>query len=382
MHIKRFLKKGRAHLAILALGLFLLIPGRASASAIQVGFPQTVHGNAATVSVPAKVYLTGGMLQQMFQSEISQQIPQTVSSIIASMVKQLPAEDQGWASEMASSLLQPSATLVSITPQASGLLVTLKLSLYQGDPRPTTDSLLVGFSVSNASTIQVTALPINGKTGLVSGPLLTFHIPVGTLKTVSTITQCGDADLGVGLMFPLSTGTQNQTTSQTQSASSSVTLSDKQVNTSLAATANPPSYIELPASSLAQVGSSLGTMTISSSLTAQKIQVSTQGSNLLLNSDIHWHGLLIGTAVSTIAPGAANGNLVMHVTGTKLQILDNLISFPLNQYNQQIEKALNAELSGILKGTFTVTQAAVGPNAHLSCAASTSLLLGGTLVLG
>jgi hypothetical protein len=70
----------------------------------------------------------------------------------------------------------------------------------------------------------------------------------------------------------------------------------------------------------------------------------------------------------------------MKVTSTSMQILDNLISFPMNSYNQQIQQTLNNDLSGALTGIFDVAQAQVGPNAQLPCAASTSLLLGGTLV--
>jgi hypothetical protein len=292
------------------------------------------------------------------------------------MVGQLPKDDQGWATQLANSLLQPSASVVSIAPQSGGLLVTFKVDLYSGDPHPITTDLLVGFKVASATTIQVSALPINGKAGLVSGPLLTFSLPLGTLSTVKPETSCGTADLGIGLKFPVKLGSTNTTTSQTQAAAGGQTLSYAQ------ALAAPVvnSYIELPESSLAQLGSSIGKVAISSSLTAQNIRIGVQGKNLTVTSDVYWHGLEIGVAVSTVSPGAANGKLVMTVTSTSMQILDNLISFPMNSYNQQIQQTLNNDLSGALTGIFNVAQAQIGPNAQLPCAASTSLLLGGTLV--
>lgn len=374
MRSKRFFKIGGGVLAVLALCALLLLPGRVSALAAPA---------PSTVSVNANVYLTDGMLQSLFQGNVDQEIPQAVQAVIANIVNQLPKQDQNWASEMAGALLQPSATLISVTPQAQGLLVTLKVSLYQGDPKPLTVSLLVGFSVARPSTIQVTSLPINGKPGLISGTLMTFHMPIGSLNTVSPLTKCGDADLGIGLKFPISLSSQSQTTGQTQTSGGTVELSDTVSGPTMPRATAPgqSSYIELPASSLAQLGSGLGTMTISSSLTAQNIKVGVKGSNLTLTSDIHWYGLLIGTAVSTVAPEASKGDLVMHVTNTTLQILGGLISFPLNKYNQQIEQELNAELSGALAGKFNVAQAAIGPNTHLPCAASTSLVMGGTISL-
>jgi hypothetical protein len=162
-------------------------------------------------------------------------------------------------------------------------------------------------------------------------------------------------------------------------ASMAVTTSSMNVT---APAADPASYVEIPASSLAQLGSSMGTLPISSSLTAQNIRVGVSGSDLTATSDIYWYGLDIGTAVSTLAPGAASGNLVVHVLNTNLQILDGLISFPMNSYNQQVEQMLNTKLNSALTGKFTVTQAAIGANPHLSCAGSNSLVLGGTLALG
>jgi len=396
MRKKHFVRAG-AILTVLALCALLSAPVQAAARASHINS----HSTDATTSINANVYLTTQMMQPMFQNSISQQIPQIVGNAIASTVNQLPKQDQGWAAQMANALLQPSATLLSLTPEKGGLLATLKVSLYPGDPRPTTTGILIGFSVTNPTTIQVTALPAaNGSQSVVNGPLTTLQVPIGTLNSIAATPNCGDADLSINLKFPISLGqASSQSTASTMpvaysslTASASVPASYTNVTAPMAVTtsstnvtaltADPASYVEIPASSLAQLGSSMGTLPISSSLTAQNIRVGVSGSNLTATSDIYWYGLDIGTAVSTLAPRAANGNLLVHVLNTNLQILDGLISFPMNSYNQQVEQMLNTKLNSALTGKFTVTQAAIGANPHLSCAGSNSLVLGGTLALG
>lgn len=373
MLIKRSIQMTGAFLVVLALCAFLYTPARAATRSAGTDLRTSVS-NGSPTSVNANVYVTQQMLQPMFRSNLSQAIPQMVGNALVSTIGQLPKQDQGWASQMAGALLQPSATLVSLKPQAGGLLTTIKLDLYPGDPKPMTASILIGLKVTGASTIQVTALPpVNGGQSLVSGPLMTMQVPLGSLNTIHTTPSCGDADLNINLKFPISLGASGQ-------ASSGTTPAAPLVYTRSAASALN-SYIELPAASLAQLGSSIGSMKVSSSLTAENIRVGVQNSNLLVTSDIHWHGILIGTAVSTMIPGAANGNLVVHVLKTDLQIFGGLISFPVNSYNQQIQQDLNTELNGALQGAFTVTQAAIGPSSHLPCVAATSLVLGGTIAL-
>lgn len=380
MRIKHALQVSGAILAVLALCVLLAPPVQAAARIARGGLPVLVTAGAAT-SVDANVYLTAQMLQPMFQSDINQAIPQMVGKALASMVSQLPSQDQGWAQQMAGALLQPSATLVSLTPEADGLLSTIRVSLYPGDPKAISTSVLIGFKVSNASTIQVTALPsANGSPSLLSGPLTTFKVPIGSLNSIAATPQCGDADLSINLQFPMTLGNSGQTSATTSSGTGTATT------TTLAYTrpADPAlnAYIELPATSLAQLGSSLGSIQVSSSITAQNIRVSVEGSDLMTTADIYWHGLNVGTAVSTMLPGAASGNLVVQVQKTALQILGGLISFPLNSYNQQIQQDLNTALNGALSGTFYVEQAAIGPNEHLTCAAGDSLVLAGALTLG
>jgi hypothetical protein len=142
------------------------------------------------------------------------------------------------------------------------------------------------------------------------------------------------------------------------------------------------SYVELPASSLASIGNSIGDMPINSSTTAKNIHIGVQGSNLVINSDIYdsfWGK--VGTATTTVAPTAAGGNLAVRVLSTSITVF-NFITIPYDTYNQQIQQTLNAKLNGALSGKFTVAQAAIGPNAHLPCAAGDSLVLTGSVSLG
>lgn len=328
----------------------------------------------APTSIDATVYLTDQMVRPLFQKNIDQQIPQMMGRAIASLVGQLPAQDQSWARLMAGALLQPSATLVSLKPEISGLLTTLRVSLYPGDPRATTVGILIEFKLNNASTIQVSAQPsANGGPSLVTGPLTTFQISIGSLTGIAATAQCGDADLAVNLKFPVTLGQASLSGSQQSRVARPLAL--VQAPTPLA-------YIEIPPASLAQLGASIGSIPVSSSLTARNIRVGVAGSSLTTTSDILWNGLNIGTAVSTMAPAASGGNLVVHVLRTDLQILGGLVTFPINSYNQQIEQLLNARLNGALSGKFTVTQARIGFQPLLACASTSSLVLGGTILLG
>jgi len=344
---------------------------------------------AATTAVNATVYITLGTLQPIFEKRIEQQVPQAFSSAIASMMSKLPKQDQGWAQQMAVTLLQPSASLTGLSTQANGIVTSLRVTLYPGDPRPINSTLLVRMSVLNASTIQVTATPVSGSPALVSGPLTSFQIPLGQLNSINTTPGCGDAALGIGLLFPVALG---QTSGQGQVAisSSGMVMNDERQEpfTELpraltGVSANTSSYVEIPASSLAAIGGSIGSLPVNNNLTAKNIQIGVQGSNLVITSDIYdsFFGN-IGTAVTTAAPMASNGNVAVHVLNTYMRLFD-FFSFPYNSYNAQIEQTLNSKLNGTLMGKFTVASAAIGPNAAVPCAAGDSLVLTGTTaVLG
>jgi hypothetical protein len=325
-----------------------------------------------------------GTLQPLFQSQINQQVPGMVNSVINNMVSKLPHQDQGWATQMATTLIQPSATLTSLTTQPGGLATSLRLSLYPGDPQPINAQALISLSVIDSSTIQVSAKPLNGSPALVNGPLTTFQISLGQLSSITTTPTCGDASLAVSLQFPVALGQANsQVPATTTNTLASINTTQTHLDAAHSqAASGSSSYVELPASSLASIGNSVGTLPVSSSMTAKNIQLGMQGSNLLITSDIYdsfWG--MIGTAITTVAPTTANGNLAVHVLNTNLTVL-NLFTFPYNSYNQQIEQTLNTKLNGALTGKFYVTQAAIGPNVHVPCTAKNSLVLTGTANLG
>lgn len=356
-------------LTVFVLGVAIMTPALASNSTTRYTIQTPKQANSSSLN--AIVYLTTSSLASTFQSRIDQQVPGAVNAAISNAVSALPARDQGWATEMATTLIQPSAALVSLYPQQGGLAMRLHLSLYPGDPQAITSSTLIKFSVQNSSTIEVSATPINGGPSLVNGPLTTFHMPLGSLNSVYSTPGCGSSALALNLQFPVALG---QTSTQVQRITSytSATMSQKQV------ASNINSFIEVPATSLSSLGGSIGTMPVSNSFTAKNVRIVVQGSNIHILSDIYWSGLNIGTADTTAAPGAAGGNLVLYVLSTNLSIF-NLFSFPLNSYNQQIQQTLNAKLGNAFNGKFYVTQAGIGSNGLLPCAAGDSLILAGNI---
>ena len=372
-------------LTSLLVGLVVMPAGAASNSVRNRAQQQN-----STTAVNATIYITNGTLAPIFQSKLDAAVPGAVNSAISSIVAKLPKQDQGWAGQMANALLQPSASLTSLTTQSGGLATSIRMSLYSGDPQPITANMLVSMRVINSSTIQVSATPLNGSPALVNGPLATFSIPIGRLNSISTTPGCGDASLAVNLQFPVALG-QGQASSQVQHMALSdfvkqqiqPTISHANSATSpTALNGNTNSYVELPASSLAAIGNSVSSLPISSSMTAQNIQLAVQGSNLVITSDVYdsfWGK--IGTATTTVAPMASGGNLAVKVLSTTITVL-NIFTFPYDSYNQQIQQTLNSKLNGALTGKFYVSQAAIGANPHVPCAASNSLVLTGSASLG
>ena len=356
-------------LTVLILEVAIMTPALASNSTTRHMTQTPKQANSSSLN--AIVYLTTSSLASTFQSRIDQQVPGAVNAAISNAVSALPARDQGWATEMATTLIQPSAALVSLYPQQGGLAMRLHLSLYPGDPQAITSSTLIKFSVQNSSTVEVSAAPINGGPSLVNGPLTTFHMPLGSLNSVYSTPGCGSSALALNLQFPVALG-QTSTHVQRITSNTSTTMSQKQV------ASNINSFIEVPATSLSSLGGSIGTMPVSGSFTAKNVRIVVQGSNIHILSDIYWSGLNIGTADTTAAPEAAGGNLVLYVLSTNLSIF-NLFSFPLNSYNKQIQQTLNAKLGNAFNGKFYVTQAGIGSNGLLPCAAGDSLVLAGNI---
>src|SRR5207302_724906 len=144
---------------------------------------------------------------------------------------------------------------------------------------------------------------------------------------------------------------------------------------------NVNSFVEIPASSLASLSNTIGSMPVANGLIAQNMRIGVQASDILITTDIIWNGLNIGTAVTTMTPSASGGKVVVHVVNTTLNLF-GFIPFPLNSYNAQTEQTLNSKLGSAFSGTYYVTSARIGPNGQLTCAAHDSLVLSGSAALG
>jgi hypothetical protein len=367
-------------LAISVLGVTFMTPALASNNTARHTTQTHTAQQTNSSSLNAIIYLTTGSLASTFQSRINQQVPNAVNTAIVNMVSKLPQQDRGWATEMATTLIQPSAVLKNLAPRQGGLAMTLLLSLYPGDPKAITSSMLISFKVLSSSTVQVSASSINGGPSLVNGPLTTFQLPIGSLNSINSTPSCGNAALALNLQFPVTLG---QASSQVQRLTSNVPATGKNPSTANLDTnrlnaPNANAFIEVPAASLSSLSNSIGSMPAGGSFTAKNIRIVVQGSNIHILSDIYWSGLNIGTADTTIAPSAAGGNMVMHVLSTDISIF-GIFTFPMNNYNQQIEQTLNSKLGNAFAGKFYVTQAGIGPNSSLPCAASDSLVLAGNI---
>ncbi|GCE05039.1 hypothetical protein KDAU_23680 [Dictyobacter aurantiacus] len=342
----------------------------------------------------ARVFLTGDVLRQRFQNTINQQVPHLSASTINGIVHSAPAGDQGWIGQIANALIQPAATLTDLTPQAGGFNTGIRLSLYPGDPKPINSHMLVTFSILNDSTIQVNGQALPGSPALITGPLTTLHVPIGKLTSVQTTTTCGDANLDLGLQIP-QTGTQAQGSlhGSYQQAHSGNTPAMDTVPLSMTmpgAAASPidqqavPVYVEVPFSSLNTVAGGVGTLSLNSSMEAKNIQLSTQNGKLVVTADIislvfGTPMLKLGTATTIMEPQVADGKLQFHVDKTTLNVL--IFTFPADNYNQQIEQALNDKIGNIAGNNLTLTSASMGSTARISCVAPDSLLLTGTTTL-
>lgn len=374
----KYLRLGWVALLTVLLLALMVTP----ASAAQRSVRRAVKAQDTT-NINATIYLSNALLQPLFQSRIDAAVPTAVNNAIAGIVGGLPTQDRSWAQQMATTLLQPSATLVSLVPAQGGIMATLRVNLYNGDPQPITAKLLVKFGVVSASTIQVTVQPMSGSPTLVNGPIATFNIPIGSLNSINATSSCGDAALAVSLQFPVSLGnTQTGSTTQQNSNALASPRQPMQYQRERATQdSGVSSYVEVPATSLSQLGNGIGTLPINSSFSAQNIQVSVQGSNLIVNSDIMWGSFRLGVATTTFAPLAQNGNLALQIVGKTQLTWADIFKFPFNTYDPQIQQMINSKLSGALTGKFNVTDAAIGPNSHIPCAASDSLVLTGTTSL-
>lgn len=369
-------------LVALVLGVSFIRPALASNNVVRHAAVQK-HA-AATTSITATIYVTSGTISPMFQAAIDKDVPQAFSSAIANMIGKLPQQDRGWAQQMATTLIQPSATLQSLTTQKNGLATSILVSLYPGDPKPTASNMLISFSVLDSTTIQVSGASLDGSPALASGPLQTITMPLGVLNSVSTTPSCGDSALSFSLQVPVALSGQSPaaTTQQSQPiASAEGHQNPMAVTQRSSSSSDTNTFIEIPAASITSLNSTFGSFQFDSSTVAKNIRLSVQGNAIHAISDIYWNGWNVGPADTTLVPAASGGNLEMRVTNTNFSLF-GIIPFQYNTYNQMVQQMINARLSNALAGQFTVNQAQIGPTSQLPCARSNSLVLIGTSNIG
>jgi hypothetical protein len=350
---------------------------------------------AATTNLNASVYLTTEALKSIFQSQISQQITGISKGMMTNMLGSLPSADQGWMRDMAGALIQPSVTLTQLTPQGDGLVASVKLSMFPGDPNPTDAAMLVTFSVRDASTIQVSAQPVPGSPQLANGPLTTFPMPVGRLQSVRATPNCGVAALNANIQLPVTFDTSQASNQSQNDQLVQIPQFALLASHTLAASQQPhiaymsqnkaantlDTYVEIPNTSLAALGRGMGSVPIDNMWTARNLRIRTQGNGLVILSDISpaGTGFPFATATTYVQPSAENGKLVMHVTSTTLSIA--IFSFANDSFNQKIENMLNSNLGNALAGKYTVKSVGVGSGTVLPCAGPDSLILQGAATL-
>jgi hypothetical protein len=295
-----------------------------------------------TLTLHSTIYIPTATLQPILQIRIDQQGP------------------SGWLG----SLIRPSVT--NLTPQSDGLAVTLSENPLQGGLPPLVeDTMLLTFDVLNSSTLQVSGQSMPGSLLSLNGPLAQIKIPQGQLNSITPTPNCGDSALAVKMGLPISTTDQGQ--------KSSSSLASPRIPTQAA-----NAYVEMTSSSLAAQGRDLGSLSVSQFLTAQNFRIGIEHNEIIARSDISlWQtGIVIGSNTTHFQPLVENGNLVLHVKQNDFSTL--FFAFPFNNYDQQIEHKLNNMIISSTAGHLTVTQAAIGPNPHIPCAASDSLILTGT----
>jgi hypothetical protein len=294
-----------------------------------------------TLTLHSTIYIPTATLQPILQSHIDQQGP----------------------SGFLGSFIRPSIT--SLTPQSNGLAVTLSENPLQGGLPPLVeDTMLLTFDVLNSSTLQISGQAMPGSPlSALNGPLAQIKIPQGQLNSIAPTPNCGDSALAVKMGLPISTDPGQKSSS----------LAIQRTPTQAANV-----YVEVTSSSLASQGRDLGSLSVSQFLTAQNFRMGIENNEIIARSDISlWQtGIVVGSSTTHIQPLVENGNLVLHVKQTDFSTL--FFAFPFNNYNQQIEHRINNMIISSTAGHLTVTQAAIGPNPHIPCAASDSLILTGT----
>lgn len=357
MKRKRYIQAG----GLLMIAAVLLL-GLADVSGI-------THGAApqATTTKPINVtiYLTTKTLGQIFENRINQMLRSAVSD----SVSKLPAQNREWALKVATTLLEPNASVTSLVPQPEALSVTVRVSLYTGDPQPLNARMQISFTVVSPSVVQVSVKPLAGSPSFANGSGTTIQVPLGQLRAIHTMSTCGDTALAMNLQFPLSLGQVSSVSGETLPSSGH--RQESPVGISLG----------LPAPSLATIGDSVGTMPINGAMSAKNVRIQAQNGMLNITSDLYLGSLNIGSSKTAVETTASGGNLAVHVVHTSVQLL-HILPFPYDIYNQQLESTLNAKLQSAFMNKMYVTQSAIGTSAQVPCAPSDGLLVTGTAYVG
>jgi hypothetical protein len=323
------------------------------------------------------VYLTKDTLKQRLQDGINQKLPQ------------IAASQEGQLGGILGILqLNPTATVTTITDSKKGITIGLDIVLYPGAQTIHT-SLYTTFKILNASTIQVNGVIPPGSSIAYNGPLTTITVPSGKVTSVQTISNCGSFMLAIALQFPIKQQASTRYTpsadvaeplTRTTSAGPAVLLNF----THTQATPNASTiYAEVPAASLVALVSNIGTLSLGNGLEATNIKLSIQHKRLIVTTDIYsttipGRFIKVGTAYVTIVPTTTKGHLQMQVRSIDLQAL--VFTLSVNNYNQQIEQAVNNNLNSLISSDFTISAASIGPDpkARLTCVAASSLFLTGS----
>jgi hypothetical protein len=342
-----------------------------------IGIPAITHGatsqQKASKPVNVTIYLTTEAIGEIFQNRVDQ----ILDGETAGAVKNLPAQDRSSVLQMVNTILQPSASLTSIIPQQKALITNMQLQLYAGDPHPINASMQITFNVLSSSTMQVNVKPLPGSPALANGPVASIRMPLGVLSSINMTPSCSSTVLAINLQIPLSLSSNQTSTSSTQAQPTPVSPSGQAQKQS-----SPVSVsVGIPASSLALLGNSVGSVPIDGTMSANNIHILVQGQTLHITSDLYMGSDNIGSSNTVVQPGASNGSLVVHVLNTTVKLFQ-LISFPYDMYNQQLETMLNAKLQSAFAHKFSITQAGIGPNNQTSCVPDNSLILTGATNLG
>src|SRR5260370_9991438 len=109
MRYTRFIKASWVLLLTILLVGLMVTPVSAASTA-----PRRPAHHQDTASLGATIYLSTSTLRSLFQSKLNQAAPSAINAAISGMVSKLPPQDQGSAYATATTLIQPTASFLSL----------------------------------------------------------------------------------------------------------------------------------------------------------------------------------------------------------------------------------------------------------------------------